>query len=84
MTVTEFTASGEAGRVLTLQSSSNGTARTLKKTSGTVSVDYMSIRDSTATGGAGWYAGANSTSVSNNTGWVFTAPPVGNFFLMFM
>jgi len=84
MTVTEFTASGEAGRVLTLKSSSNGTARTLKKTSGTVSVDYMSIRDSTATGGAGWYAGANSTSVSNNTGWVFTAPPVGNFFLMFM
>jgi len=40
-------------------------------------VDYMSIKDSTATGGAAWYAGANSTNVSGNTGWIFSAPASG-------
>jgi hypothetical protein len=53
-----------------------------------VSVDYLSIQDSNATGGAAWYAGTTSTNVSNNLGWIFTAPPVGgayagNFFAFF-
>ncbi len=86
-TVSNFTATGTVGKVLTINSSSAGSAATLSKASGTVSVDYMSIRDSTATGGASWYAGANSTNVSGNTGWIFTAPPSvvssGNF-LFFM
>lgn len=82
-TVSNFTATGTSGKVLTLNSSVAGTARTLTKTSGTVSVDYMSIRDSTATGGATWYAGANSTNVSNNTGWIFTAAPTSTGFLIF-
>ena len=61
----------------------------LSKSSGTVSVGYLSIRDSNATGGAGWYAGTTSTNVSNNLGWIFTAPPTpggayaGNFFAFF-
>jgi len=65
-----------------------GTQSTLSKSSGTVSVDYLSIGNSIATGGATWYAGANSVDVGNNTGWIFTAPPApstntGNFFLFF-
>ena len=64
-----------------------GTQATLSKSSGTVSVDYLSIGNSIATGGATWYAGANSVDVGNNTGWIFTAPPTatatGNFFLFF-
>jgi len=60
---------------------------TLSKSSGTVSVNYLSIGNSIATGGATWYAGANSVDVGNNTGWIFTAPPpstnTGNFFLFF-
>jgi hypothetical protein len=76
-TVTNFTAAGTSGKVLTIQSSSAGSAATLSKASGTVSVDYLSVKDSVATGGASWYAGANSTNVSGNTGWVFTAPPSG-------
>jgi len=61
---------------------------TLSKSSGTVSVDYLSIQDSNATGGATWTAGANSVDAGNNTGWIFTAPPApstntGNFFLFF-
>lgn len=88
ISVANFTATGAAGKVLTLNSSVAGAARTITKTGGgTVSVDYMSIQDSTVTGtGASWYAGANSTNVSNNTGWIFTAPPstgnTSNFFFM--
>ena len=85
-TVSNFTASGTAGKLFTLNSSVAGTARTLTKTSGTVGVNYLSIQDSTATGGAAWYAGANSTNVSNNTGWIFANAPLvsGNFLMMFM
>ena len=76
-TVGAFSTNGSAGNLAILVSTSAGSAATLSKASGTVSVDYMSIKDSTATGGAAWYAGANSTSVSGNTGWTFTAPPGG-------
>lgn len=70
-----FGLSGTAGNLVTIRSESPGTQFTLSKASGTVSCDYLSIQDSAATGGADWYAGANSTDVSNNTGWTFTAPP---------
>jgi hypothetical protein len=76
-TVTNFNVSGTAGNLVTLNSTSPGTQFTLSKASGTVSLDYLSIQDSNATGGAAWYAGTNSTNVSNNTGWIFTAPPAG-------
>ena len=87
-TVTNFNASGTAGNLVTLQSTTSGTQFTLSKASGTVSRDYLSIKDSAATGGAAWYAGANSTNVSNNSGWTFTAPPApsagnGNFLVFF-
>lgn len=69
-TVSAFTASGEAGRVLTIESSSAGTPATLSKASGTVTVEHCSIKDITATGGATWVA-VSSTDVSGNTGWTF-------------
>jgi hypothetical protein len=86
-TLGDFTASGQAGRVLTITSSINGVARTLTKTSGVVSVNHLNIRDSTATGGADWYAGADSVNTSNNTGWIFDNAPntiAGNFLAFFM
>ena len=85
-TVANFGLTGTAGNLVTINSSTAGTQATLSKTSGTVSCDYLSIQDSKAQGGAGWYAGANSTNVSGNTGWNFTVPPAGstaNFFFMF-
>lgn len=82
-TVQDFTASGTSGKVLTIRSTGAGSAATLSKSSGTVSVDYVSIRDITATGGASWYAGANSTNVSGNTGWIFSAPPQPAFLMFF-
>jgi hypothetical protein len=81
-----WNASGTSGKLLTINSSTAGTQATISKASGTVSANYLSIQDSAATGGASWYAGANSTNVSNNTGWIFSAAPSasnGNFFFMF-
>lgn len=81
-----FNVLGTAGNLVSITSNSAGSARNLSKSSGTVSADYLSLQDSNATGGAAWYAGANSTNVSGNTGWIFTAPPGGansNMFLVF-
>ena len=85
-TFTNFSLTGTAGNLITIDSTSAGSQATLSKSSGTVSVDYLSIQDSNATGGATWNA-ANSTNVSNNTGWIFTAPPITGAtgsFLMFL
>jgi hypothetical protein len=84
-TITNWNVNGTAGNLVTIVSSAAGTPASLSKSSGTVSADYLSIKDSTATGGAVWYAGANSTNVSGNSGWIFTAPSMssGNFFLLF-
>tara|TARA_R110000822_G_scaffold160750_2_gene301087 strand:+ start:685 stop:1758 length:1074 start_codon:yes stop_codon:yes gene_type:complete len=86
-TFTNWNASGEATRLLTI-GSSPAASHTLSKASGTVSADFLSISRSSATGGAGWYAGANSTDGGNNSGWIFTAPPApsagnGNFLMFF-
>jgi hypothetical protein len=74
---TAWSVNGTAGNLVTLNASTAASAATISKASGVVSSDYLSIQDSTATGGATWYAGANSTNVSNNTGWIFTAVPSG-------
>jgi hypothetical protein len=74
-TVNQWLATGANGAVLTLNSSTTGVTSTLALSGpGPVAVDYMSIRDSTATPSTNtWYAGANSTNISNNTGWIFAA-----------
>jgi hypothetical protein len=64
------------GRV-SITASTPGSAATVSKSTHGVSADYLVIQDSTATGGAVWYAGANSVNVSNNTGWIFTSPNLG-------
>ena len=70
-----FTAAGDADNAITINSSSAGSPATLTKSSGIVSGDYLSLQDITATGGASWYAGNNSTDVSGNSGWIFTKSP---------
>jgi hypothetical protein len=83
-TFTNWNASGEATRLLTI-GSVTAASHTLSKSSGTVSANYLSISRSTATGGAFWYAGANSTDGGNNTGWIFSAAPTfeSRFLLFF-
>jgi len=81
-TVTNFNVSGTAGNLVTLNSNTAGTRRTINQSSGTVNAQYLSIQDSAASGGATWNA-VNSTNISNNTGWNFLTTNSGNFFMMF-
>jgi len=78
--------SGTSGNLITI-SSDSAASHTLSKTSGIVNTNYLNISNSTATGGAAWYAGSNSVDGSGNTGWIFTAPPsataTGNFLVFF-
>lgn len=64
--------SGSSGNVWTIDSTSAGSAATISKASGDLVCDYLSLKDSAATGGATFYAGANSTNVSGNSGWAFS------------
>ena len=75
--ITNFNISGTAVDRATINSSTAGTQATITAP-GTISRDYLTIQDSAATGGP-WYAGANSTNTSNNTGWIFTVPPPPGF-----
>ncbi|MEI7757663.1 MAG: hypothetical protein WCI80_01330 [Bacteroidota bacterium] len=86
--INNWTASGQSSAILTLKSATAGTQATLNLTGGgTVSVDYLSIQDISATPSSlTWYAGTHSTNVSNNTGWIFSSPstpPNVNFFAFF-
>lgn len=69
---------GRASNLITIDTNTAGSAATISIASGTVSSDYISLKDSTATGGATFYAGSHSTNVSGNSGWSFTNPPGGN------
>lgn len=82
-TFTSGTSFGNGTNVVTLNAVTAASPFTFSMAAGTVSADWLSLKDSTASGGAAWYAGANSTNTSGNTGWIFTAPPAGggsNFF----
>jgi hypothetical protein len=65
---------GTSGHTITIAASTGGSAATLSVASGVAICDYLSITDSTATGGAKFYAGSHSTNVSGNTGWTFGDP----------
>jgi hypothetical protein len=77
-----FGAIGTSGNVITINTTSSGSAFTLSKTSNTVTFDYCSIKDCTASGGATFTA-YNSTNVSGNSGITFSAgnPVYGRFFV---
>jgi hypothetical protein len=70
-TVGAFATSGTNQKFL--QSSTPGSQATLSQATGTVSVSYLTIQDSAATGGATWiaYVGNLNVDAGNNTGWVF-------------
>lgn len=70
-TITTLSLQGNGGALLSFISSSGGTAATVSVASGTVTADFLSIKDSTATGGATFLAN-QSVDVSGNTGWTFS------------
>jgi hypothetical protein len=61
--------------VVTLLSSSAGSAATISKANGQISWDYLSVKDITKAGACPFFAGTNSTDVSGNTNVSFTAAP---------
>lgn len=69
-TVSSIDWNGTAGNLVTVRSTSNGSAWNISKSGGTVTVNNCSIRDSAAAGGATFIAD-NSTDVSGNSGWIF-------------
>jgi hypothetical protein len=87
-TVTVWNVNGIGGSLVTISSATAAVHTLSKSGGGVVSSDYLSISYSVASGaGASWYAGTHSTNGGNNTGWVFTAPPIllntGAFFAFF-
>lgn len=60
---------------LTLQSSIMGHQAFVTKSSGQVIGDFLHIRDIDVSGGATFFAGDNSSDVSNNSGWDFSNSP---------
>ena len=77
-TVTTFTVSGNVGALISLTRTGGSGTWTLSAATGTIVRDYLSISNSTASGGATFYAGANSTNGGGNSGWIFTGPPSGD------
>jgi len=72
---------GESGKVKTLVGTSTAGWTLVKTGGGAISVDYMALSYSEVGGNAGWWAGANSTDTAGNSGWTFTAPPAGRYWL---
>ena len=79
-TVSQFTAVGAAGNVLTISGTSAASPATLIYTgASTVGSDYLTINNVRAYSlSTTWYAGANSTN-GGTLGWIFTAAPGGAF-----
>jgi len=67
--VGDLTAVGSAGSLITIKSVTDTVTHTLSS-AGTITCDYLNIRDSIASGGATFTAN-NSTDSGNNTGWTF-------------
>jgi hypothetical protein len=66
-------AQGTCTQLVTIRSVSNGTPHTFTKASDTISVDFVSLRDNQATGGAVWNV-SNMTDLGGNSGWIQTVP----------
>jgi len=73
-TVGSFATSGTNPKFLL--SSVYGSTATISATTGTFVVDYLTVQDNIATGGATWDALAiTNVDAGNNTGWLFSSTP---------
>ena len=80
-----FGLSGVLGSLVTINSTAFASPFTLSKSSGTVSVNYVSVNSSTATGGATWLSlltNGNINGDAYNSGWIFTLAS-GQMLMMF-
>lgn len=73
--IAAFNVSGASGNLTTINSTTPGTAGTLNYTgTGVVSCNYLTIQDSLPVQTNTWYAGSNSTLVSNTGNWIPATP----------
>ena len=72
-TVNGTLALGTGSYPLWIYSTSTGTQATIRKTTGTVCMDFLWVKDINATGGALYFAGGSSTNLGNNTNLSFTS-----------
>lgn len=76
---------GASGAVITIDSPTAATHSLTATGVGIISTDYLSIKNSVASPTTTFFAGANSTDVSGNTGWIFTVPSLSRSnFSLFM
>jgi len=74
-TVTNFSANGSSGNIITIESATSSPHFLTKSGGGTISCDYLSIYNSTASPANTWYAG-NSVNGGGNSGWIFLTSEV--------
>lgn len=68
--------SGASGNDVVINSTTGASQHTLSFLgSGPLSYDYLNLTDSKVLQTATWYAGTHSANTSNNSNWIFTAPP---------
>lgn len=74
-TVNNLSLNGSSGNLVAITSSVSGSKATINKTSGQVGLQYCSLKDIQAQGGAKFRAPSNygNTNVSGNAGWDFDA-----------
>ncbi len=60
---------------IAIRSTEPGIQSTVFSKSAKVVADFVQLQDQNATGGADFTAGAHSTDISNNTGWIFNPAP---------
>jgi hypothetical protein len=89
-TINTWSITGTSGNVVTVNSSSAGTRRTINLTNSTAgTVDYLDVKDIGITDEDKFYVGDNSIDSGNNLNVYFTAEPgptptaTGNMFFMF-
>jgi len=70
-TVVNINANGSCTSLLSMQSLTAGTRATISKSTGTVNIDYVQLKDMAASGGAIFNAN-NAINLGNNTGWNIT------------
>ena len=87
ITVDTWSITGTAGNVVTVNSLTVDTRRTINLTNVTSGIDYLSVKDIGISQTNRFYVGANSIDGGNNLNVIFTAAPAltasGNMLMMF-
>jgi hypothetical protein len=87
-TIGTWSVTGTSGNVVTVNSSSAGTRRTIDLTNSTAgTVDFLNVKDIGITNPDTFYVGNNSTDSGNNLNVIFNSGPgataTGNMFMLF-